>query len=87
MFKGFILADFLTCLIIAMVVIIKEDFDKSLVGKYRLEFIPKVVSAEKATVSLDKLTKKNKSLQESMTAQKEHRKIAIIPEAFWNIRI
>ncbi|WP_279095823.1 DEAD/DEAH box helicase family protein [Lactobacillus taiwanensis] len=60
----------------------KKDFDKSLIGKYRLEFIRKVVSAEKATPSLDKLTKKNESLQESMTAQRKAQEDSYNPKPF-----
>ncbi|MCI7648523.1 DEAD/DEAH box helicase family protein [Lactobacillus johnsonii] len=60
----------------------KKDFDKSLIGKYRLEFIPKVVSAEEDTPSLYKLTKKNESLQESMTAQRKAQEDSYNPKPF-----
>ncbi len=60
----------------------KKDFDKSLIGKYRLEFIPKVVPIEESTPSLDKMTKKNESLQESMTAQRKVQEDSYNPKPF-----
>ncbi|GFI19861.1 hypothetical protein IMSAGC010_00414 [Lactobacillus johnsonii] len=60
----------------------KKDFDKSIVGNYRLEFIPKVSPIEESTISLEKLTKKNESLQESLTAQRKAQEESYTPKPF-----
>ncbi|OYS05111.1 DEAD/DEAH box helicase family protein [Lactobacillus johnsonii] len=60
----------------------KKDFDKSIVGNYRLEFVPKESPIDTSTVSLEKLTKKNKSLQESLTAQRKAQEESYTPKPF-----
>lgn len=58
----------------------KKDFDKSIIGKYQLEFIPDI--AKEATISLETLTNKNKPLQKSMTAQRKAQRDTYNPKPF-----
>ena len=58
----------------------KKDFNKSIIGKYHLEFVPDV--AKESKISLETLTNKNKSLQKSMTAQRKAQRDTYNPKPF-----